>query len=119
MKPEVRFNHQRISEQRTEAAEVARRIKEVRVFGGGVVGGGEPFLEQGSSGSEHEDRNAYGFGEDQQHPERRIAMLERAVLVRTDGKRQNERSQQQNNQVEQRLEAAKMLKAKMCVSVSH
>ena len=80
---------------------------------------GEPFLEQGRGGSEDEDGKAYSFGEDEQDPQGGTAMLKRAVLVGTDGERESKRPEQQNKQVEQRLEPAKMLKAKMGVSVAH
>ena len=118
VKSQVRFEDERIGEERAEAAEIAGGVEEVRVFRGGMPGVGEPALEQRSGRGENKNREADGFGEDQQEPKGRIVLLKSAVLSGADHERKCERGADQNNQMEQGLEAAEPVDTKVSISVA-
>ena len=73
-----RLHHERIGEQREEAADVARRIEEVRVGRARMIGAGEPGLQQRAVGREREERQADRDREQAEQPERRGRVGRRA-----------------------------------------
>ena len=69
-----RLDEHRIAQQREQAAEIARRIEEVRVAGGAVARVREPVLEHRRGGAHHEEGQAHRRREEDQHVERRCAL---------------------------------------------
>ena len=86
-----RLHHERIGEQREEAADIARRIEKIRVRGGRMIGAREPGLQQRAVGREREERQPDRHREQAEQPERRGRIGRRAAPPRGDRERQEQR----------------------------
>ncbi len=86
-----RLDHERIAQQRQEAADIARRVEEVRVLGRRMIGAREPGLQQRRVGREREERQPDRNREQPEQPER-LALRRRLAPARGDRERQRRRS---------------------------
>ena len=90
---EHRLQQHRIGQQRQEAADIRRSIKEVRVGTVGVAGADEPGLQQRIVGGEREERQPDRHRKQAQQPER-IARIRRIAPPARDRQRQRQHRDQ-------------------------
>ena len=97
-----RFHQRGVSDQRDEAADVARRIEKVRVASGWMVRPRKPVLKNRCARSEHEERQANRTREENQQPGDRSTFGRRDRLA-LDHKRKHGERQHEERDVQRHL----------------
>ncbi len=99
--PRERLDHERIAEQRQDAADIARGIEEIRILGAGMVAAGKPRLQQRRVGGKRKERQADRDREQPEQPQG-FTLGGRTSPAGGDGERQGERRRGHHGDVDER-----------------